>query len=120
MEHVLSNHGNTVVPFLNEPLLPENRKYLAPQIRSMNNRIHSEAKLPLANHIVTNKSSANREMPLFSRLYPSFGYLRKIFPPSGLKYFLLWSPKRLAISDHADSDMQFNCVKDVACDASGL
>ncbi len=29
-------------------------------------------------------------MPLFSRLYPSFGYLRKIFPPRGLKYSLLW------------------------------
>ncbi len=73
----------------------DNREYLAPQIRSMNNRFHSEAKLPwsydypLANHIATNKSSANREMPLFSRLYPSFGYLRKIFPPRGLKYSLL-------------------------------
>ncbi len=38
-----------------------------------------------ANHIVTNKSSANREMPLFSHIYPSFGYLRKMFPPRGLK-----------------------------------
>ncbi len=43
-----------------------NREYLAPQIRRMNNRFHSEAKLPwsydypLANHIATNKSSANR------------------------------------------------------------
>ena len=61
----------------------------------MNNRFNSEAKLPwsydstLANHIATNKSSANREMPLFSRLYPSFGYLRKIVPPRGLKYSLL-------------------------------
>ncbi len=61
----------------------------------MNNRFHSEAKLPwsydypLANHIATNKSSANREMSLFSRLYPSFGYLWKIFPPRGLKYSLL-------------------------------
>ncbi len=50
-----------------------NREYLAPQIRSMNNRFHSEAKLPwsydypLANHIATNKSSTNREMPLFPR-----------------------------------------------------
>ncbi len=58
----------------------------------MNNRFHSEAKLPwsydypLANHTATNKSSANREMPLFSGLYPSFGYLWKIFPPRGLKY----------------------------------
>ncbi len=72
--------------------LPGNRVYLAPQIRSMNNRFHSEAKLPwshdypLANHIATNKSSTNREMPLFLRLYPSFGYLRKIFTPRGLKY----------------------------------
>ena len=72
-----------------------NREYLAPQIRSMNNRFHSEAKLPwsydypLANHIATNKSSANREMPLFSRLYPPFGYLRNISPPRGLKYSLL-------------------------------
>ncbi len=68
-----------------------NREYLAPQIHSMNNLFHSEAKLPwsyayrLANHIATTKSSANREMPLVSRLYPSFGYLRKIFPPRGLK-----------------------------------
>ena len=67
---------------------------MAPQICSMNNRFHSEAKLPwsydhpLANHIATNKSSTNREMPLFSRFYPSFGYLRKIFPPMGLKYSL--------------------------------
>ncbi len=73
-----------------------NREYLAPQIRSMNNRFHIEAKLPwsydypLANHIATNKSSANREVPLFSRLCPSFGCLRKIFPPRGLKYSLLW------------------------------
>ena len=70
------------------------REYLARQIRSMNNRFHSEAKLlwsydyPLANHIATNKSSANREMSLFSRLHPSFGYLWKIFPPRGLKYSL--------------------------------
>ncbi len=70
-------------------------EYLAPQICSVNNRFHSEAKLPwsydysLANHIATNKSSANREMPLFSHLYPSFGYLWKIFPPRGLKYSLL-------------------------------
>ncbi len=68
-----------------------NKEYLAPQIRSMNNQFHSEAKLPwsydypLASRIATNKSSANREMPLFSRLYHSFGYLRKIFPPRGLK-----------------------------------
>ncbi len=74
--------------------LPANREYLAPQIRSMNNRFHSEAKLPwsydypLANYIATNKSCANREMPMFSRLYPSFGYFRKIFPPRGLKYSL--------------------------------
>ncbi len=71
------------------------KEYLAPQIRSMNNRLHSEAKLswayayPLANHIATNKSSTNREMPLFSCLYPSFGHLRKIFPPRALKYCLL-------------------------------
>ncbi len=72
-----------------------NREYLAPQICSMNNWFHSEAKLqwshdyPLANHIATNKSSANREMPLFLRLYPSFGYLRKIFLLRCLKYSLL-------------------------------
>ncbi len=72
-------------------LSASNREYLAPQIRSMNNRFHSEAKVPwsydypLANHIATNKSSANGEMPLFPRLYPSFGYLRKIFAPRGLK-----------------------------------
>ncbi len=70
-----------------------NREFMAPQIRSMNNRFHSEAKLPwsydyiLANHSVTNKSSAN-EMLLFSRLYSSFGYLRKLFPPRVLKYSL--------------------------------
>ncbi len=64
----------------------------------MNNRFHLEAKLPwsydypLVNHIATNKSSAiYREMPLFSRLYPSFGYIRKFFPPRGLKYSLLIS-----------------------------
>ena len=68
-----------------------NREYLAPQIRSMNNQFHSEAKLswsydyPLANHIARNKSSANREMSLFSRLYLSFGYLWKVFPPRGFK-----------------------------------
>ncbi len=51
-----------------------NREYLAPQIRSMNNRFHSEDKLPwsydypLANHIATNKSYANREMPVFAPL----------------------------------------------------
>ncbi len=78
-----------------------NREYLAPQIRSKNNRFHSEAKLPwsynytLANHIATNKSFANREMPLFSRLYPSFGYFQKIFPPRGLKYSLLHLDERL-------------------------
>ena len=52
---------------------------------TFNNRFHSEAKLPwsydhpLANHIATNKSSANREMPLFCRLCPCFGCPRKIF-----------------------------------------
>ncbi len=71
------------------------REYLAPQICSMNNRFHLEAKLPwsynypLANHIVTNKSSANREMPQFSRLYySSFGYLRKI-SGQGFKILLI-------------------------------
>ena len=69
-----------------------NREHLASQIRSMNNRFYLEAKLPwsydypLANHIVTNKSSANYEISLFSRLYPSFGYLENIFPPRGVKY----------------------------------
>ncbi len=48
-----------------------NREYLVPQIRSINNRIHSEAKIPrsydypVANHIATNKSSANHEMTCF-------------------------------------------------------
>ena len=61
----------------------------------MNNLFHSEAKLPwsydypLANKIAANKSSANCEMPLFSHLYPYFVYLRKIFPPRGLKYSIL-------------------------------
>ncbi len=79
------------------------RQYLAPQIRSMNNRFHSEAKLPrsydypLANHIATNKSSANHEVPLLSRLYPSFGYFWKIFPPRGLKYSLLSTAVLLSI-----------------------
>ncbi len=44
---------------------------------------------PLANHIARCKGSANREVSLFSHLNPSFGYLRKIFPPRGLKYSLL-------------------------------
>ncbi len=84
-----------------------NREYLPPQIRKMNNRFHSEAKLPwsydypLANHIATNKSSANREMPLFSRLYLSFGYLRKIFPPRGLKYSLLGPRSLVAGTENA-------------------
>ncbi len=56
------------------------REYLASQIRSMNSLFH----------IATNKSSANREVPLFSRLYPSFGYFRKIFRPRSLKYSLFW------------------------------
>ncbi len=83
----------TLAPQLSLVVL--NTEYLAPKIRSMNNRFHSEAKLPwsydypLANHITTYKSSTYREMPLFSRLYPPFGYLRKIFPPRGLKFSLL-------------------------------
>ncbi len=54
------------------------KEYLAPQIRSMNNWFHSEPKLPrsydypLANHIATNKSSDNPEMPLVSRLLSFF------------------------------------------------
>ncbi len=74
----------------------QNREYLAPQIRSMNNQFHLEAKLPwsydysLANDFATNKSSANREIPLFSHLYPSFGCLWKIFTPKGLKYSLVF------------------------------
>ena len=58
----------------------------------MNNRFHSEAKqpwsydFPLANHIATNKSSAaNREIPLFSRLYPSFGLSSENFLDKGFK-----------------------------------
>ena len=67
-----------------------NREYLAPQITSMNNRFHSEAKLPrsydypLANHIATNKSSANHEMPLFSRLYLFRASLENV-PTKGFK-----------------------------------
>ncbi len=59
-------------PYLN--YIMYNREYLTPQIRSINNWFHSEAKLPwsydypLANHIVTNKISANREMPLLAPL----------------------------------------------------
>ncbi len=79
-----------------------NREYFGATNSHMNNRFHSEAKLPwsydypLANHIGTNKSSANREMPLLSRLYTSFGHLRKIFPPRGLKYslFSISAPKK--------------------------
>ncbi len=48
-------------------------------------------------------SPSNRERPCFSRFYSSFGYLRKIFPPRGLKYSLLlalwlqnWLPSRVA------------------------
>ena len=72
-----------------------NREYLAPKLRSMNNLFHSDAKLPssydypLTNDIATNQSSTNHEMPLFSRLYSSLGYLRKIFLPRSLKYSLL-------------------------------
>ncbi len=97
-----------------------NREYLAPQIRSMNNRFHSEAKLPwsydypLANHMATNKSSANREVPLFSRLYPSFGYLRKIFPPRVLKYSLFSYPEvdyfRQGCEDINQYGLLFTCV----------
>ncbi len=65
-----------------------NREYLAPQIRSVNNRFHSAAKLPwsydypLANHIATIV-----RCPCF-RAYTFLSYLRKIFPPRGLKYSL--------------------------------
>ncbi len=92
----MTNHTTWRVTFICNHSL--NREYLAPQIRSMNNRFNSEAKLPWsydypsANYIATNKSSANREMPLFSRLYPSFGYLRKIVQPRCLKYSLLPQP----------------------------
>ncbi len=104
-----------------------NREYLAPLIRSMNNRFHSEAKLPwsydypLANHIATNKSSTNRLMPLFSRLYPSFGYLRKIFPPRGLKYSLLYG-KRERNWRYFGSQRESTCIQRVGilmvCDVS--
>ncbi len=73
-----------------KPEVRTNREYLAPQIRSMNNRFHSEAKLPwsydypLANHLATNKSSANREMPLFSRLTLLSGIFEN-FPAKGFK-----------------------------------
>ncbi len=48
-----------------------NREYLAPQIRSMNNWFHSEAKLPwsydytLANHTATNKAPPTVRFPCF-------------------------------------------------------
>ena len=64
-----------------------NREYLAPQIRSMNNRFHSEAELPwsydypLANHIATYKSSAHRDVPLFSRHYLFSGIFGKFSRP---------------------------------------
>ncbi len=54
-------------------------------------RFHSKAKLPwsydypLANHIAINKSSANHEMPLFSRLYRSLWYLSENFAAKGFK-----------------------------------
>ncbi len=72
------------------PLLG-NREYLAPKIRSMNNRFHSEAKLswsydyPLANLIATisNQSFAKREMPLFSCLCPSFRVSSENIPAKG-------------------------------------
>ncbi len=99
--HIVTSEWPVLNPFLDKRCLAKlqqvvyNREHLAPQIHSMNNRFHSEAKLPwsydypLANHIATNKSFANREMPLFSHLYPSLGYLRKIFLPRSLKYSLL-------------------------------
>ncbi len=68
-----------------------NREYLAPQIRSMNNRFHSEAKLPwswdypLANHIATYKSSTNCEVPLYSRPLPFFRVSSKKFPAKAFK-----------------------------------
>ncbi len=61
----------------------ENGEYLAPQIRSLNNHFHSEAKLswlydyPLANHIAIYKSSANREVPLFHPFTLLSGIFRK-------------------------------------------
>ncbi len=90
----MANKMTCVIFVCNYVFQVHNREYLAPQIRSMNNRFHSEAKLPwsyeypLANHFAANKNSANREKPLFLRLCPSFGYLWKIFPPRGLKYSL--------------------------------
>ncbi len=73
-----------------------NRKYFAPQNRNMNirPRFNSEVKVPFcvmtfsANHSGCMNVSANQaSAPLF-RLFTSFGYLRDIFQPSGLKYFL--------------------------------
>ncbi len=61
-----------------------------PQIRSMNYRFHSEAKLPwsydypLANHIVINNSAANREVPVFVAL-PFFRVSLENFPEKGFK-----------------------------------
>ncbi len=91
---------NLVVVWPND-LNTANREYLGPQI---NNRFHSEAKqpwpydYPLANHIATNKSSANRDMTLFLRLYPSFGYLRKSFPPGGIKILPIKVSRRLYLN----------------------
>ncbi len=61
------------------------------EMKEYGNRFHMEAKLPwsydyrLGNHIVTNKSSANREMSLVSCLYPSFWASSENFPAKGFK-----------------------------------
>ena len=66
-------------------------EYLAPQVHGMNNRFHSEAKLPwsydypLANHNATNKSPANREMSLFFAPLPLFRVSSENFPAKGFK-----------------------------------
>ncbi len=91
-----SNHARFLIVdlIIFETLAPWlNREYLAPQIRSMNNRFHLEAKLPwsydypLANHIAKYKSSDNPEVSLFSRLYPSFEYHSENFPTKGFTPF---------------------------------
>ncbi len=67
----------------------------------MNNRFHSGAKLSwsydylLANHNATNKRSANREMPLVSRL-PFFRVKKKAseyLPAKGFKILPIAHPK---------------------------
>ncbi len=75
-----------------------NREYLAPQIRSMNNRFHSEAKLPwlydypVASHTATYKSTANREVSLGFAPLPFFRVSSENFPAKGFKILPIHKP----------------------------